>query len=235
MQVKAIICDTGGTVFDWHTAVCTGFENAGSARGIKADWPALTKTWRKLSTKKVDVGLPMVNGKIEVDMDDVLADTLEETLNTHNVSGFTSEDRAQLVKSWRNMKPWADIPEGVRRLRKGLLVCPFTILKTALVIQASKGRVDWDCIISCEMIGVYKTDPRTYATAAHWLDLPKESVLLVTTHNNDLKAAHKYGYKTAFIYRPKEWSDIASLDPEPDPSADIVANDFEDLASKLGL
>lgn len=234
--VRAIITDTGGTVFDWHTAVQTAFTEVGGARDLSAEWSALTKTWRKLSTTRVDKGLPLApSGKVDMDMDDVLRETLNQTLAQHSVTGFTAEDEAELVHSWRNMKPWDDIPSGVARLRKALYVVPFTILKAAQVIQASKGYVDWDTVVSCEMIGIYKTHPTTYATACKWLDLPKEQVLLVTTHNNDLRAAHAFGLRTAFVYREKEWSDMPSLDSEPDPVADWVAKDFEDLARQLGL
>jgi 2-haloacid dehalogenase len=170
-----------------------------------------------------------------MDMDDVLRETLTQTLEKHGVTGLTEQDRGELVLSWRDMPPWEDIPNGVKRLRKGLVVCPFTILKTTLIIQASRGKVEWDAVISCEMIGVYKTDPRTYAAAAKWLDFDKEEVLLVTAHTNDLLAGHRYGMKTAFIRREKEWGDIENYDLTPAREADYVADSFEELAQQLGL
>ena len=237
--IKAIITDTGGTVFDWHSAVLSAFTSIGGSAGLTADWSALTKTWRKLSTTRVDKGLPFgPSGRVEMDMDDVLLETLLQTLTAHEIDAgaFSDAQKKELVLSWRQMAPWSDVPSGVARLRKRLIVCPFTILKTRLVIDASRGKVDWDTIISCEQIGVYKTDPRTYATAVHWLDLTKEEVLLVTTHNNDMTHGKKFGLRTAFVYRPKEWYDMASLDPEPaQGAADFVAKDFEDLATQLGL
>jgi 2-haloacid dehalogenase len=234
-DISALIFDTGGTIFDWHTAVVEGFTRVGAARGVDADWPAMTKTWRRLSTTMVDQGLPSENGRAVVDMDDVLLTTLQETLDTHSTTGFTAADQAELVLAWRRMQPWPDVPSGLPRLRSRFVVAPFTILKAALVIQASRrGGLSWDTVISCEMIGVYKTHPDTYATAARWLDQPHDGMLLVTTHNNDLEAAHRFGFHTAFIYRPDEWRDIASLDPEPSELADFVAQDLDDLADQLG-
>ncbi len=49
---EALIFDTGGTVFDWHTAVKTSLESVGSARGLDADWGAVTKAWRRRSTTR---------------------------------------------------------------------------------------------------------------------------------------------------------------------------------------
>jgi len=233
--VRAIVCDTGGTVFDWHTAVADALADQGGRRGIVADWPAVTKTWRRLSTRMVDRGLPKDAGRITMDMDDVLSVTLDETLVSHDVHGFSDEDRRALVHSWRSMPAWPDILPGVAALRTAYPVAPFTILKAALVVEASRrSGVSWDAVISCEMIGEYKTHPATYHTAARWLDVPIESLLLVTTHNNDLDAGHALGLRTAFVYRPDEWADEASDDPEPSPNADLVASDFVDLARQLG-
>ena len=85
-----------------------------------------------------------------------------------------------------------------------------------------------------EMIGIYKTDRVAYETAAHWLDRRHDQILLVTCHNNDLRAAHAYGFKTAFVNRPDEWGDERSPDAEADPAADVVCEGFEDLADRLG-
>jgi len=93
----------------------------------------------------------------------------------------------------------------------------------------------WDAVFSCEMMGIYKTHPHTYETAARWLDLSPRRIMLVSTHNNDIRAARACGFQTAFVYRPAEWWDIASPDPEPGNDAQLVAADFIDLARQLGV
>lgn len=235
-SVSALIVDTGGTLFDWHTAVHRALERLGAKRGIAADWPAVTRTWRTLSTSMVDAGLPEEGGRATMDMDDVLADTLRATLEQHRVTGFASDDVADLVLAWRRMDPWPDVPAALPVLRRRYVVAPFTILRSALVVEVSRrAGLSWDAVISCEMIGVYKTQRLAYETAARWLDLPPERILLVSTHNNDIRAARSYGFHTAFLYRPREWGDIASSDPEPGEAAEIVADDLKDLARQAGL
>ncbi len=234
-RVAALIFDTGGTLFDWHTAVRTALERRGTERGIRADWSAVTKTWRRLSTTMVERGLPEVAGRATMDMDGVLAVTLGSALERHGISGFGEDDRAALVLGWREMAAWPDVPVGLPLLRSRYVVAPFTILRTALVIEASRNAgLSWDAIISCEMIGVYKTQRPAYEAAARWLDLPHDRVMLVSTHNNDIRAARSYGFHTAFLYRPTEWWDIPSLDPEPGDAVELVADGLVDLARKLG-
>lgn len=235
-SIAAMLFDTGGTLFDWHSAIHRALERRGSDRGISADWPAVTKTWRTLSTSMVDAGLPQAGGRATMNMDDVLALTLRTALEQASVSGFTPHDEADLVLAWRHMEPWPDVPVAVPLLRRRFVVAPFTILPTALVVEVSKrADLSWDAIISCEMIGIYKTHRTAYETAARWLDLPPERIMLVSTHNNDIAAARAYGFHTAFVYRPREWSDIPSRDPEPGDAVEVVARDLVDLARQCGL
>jgi 2-haloacid dehalogenase len=235
-DVAALIFDTGGTLFDWHVAVHRALERQGRQRGIEADWAAVTKTWRRLSTTMVDQGMPEENGRATLDMDGVLALTLDQALEKHGITAFSAEDKAALVLGWREMAPWPDVPVGLPILRSRYVVAPFTILRAALVIECTKrAGLSWDAIISCEMIGVYKTRKPAYMTAAHWLDLPPERIMLCSTHNNDIRAARSYGFHTAFLYRPHEWWDIPSLDPEPGEAVELVAQDTIDLVRKLGL
>jgi 2-haloacid dehalogenase len=222
-------------VFDWHSGVSTALARIGDASGYGGDWPALTKEWRRLSTGMVEDGLPTDGGRASLDMDDVLRLTLDDLLSRRGLGDITEQARRELVHAWHDLDAWDDVKSGLPRLRKRFVAAPFTILNTRLVIDASRrARLSWDCVISCEMIGIYKTLPGAYETASRWLALPHDRILLVTTHNNDLRAGHTYGFPTAYIHRPHEWGDIPSPDPDPDPLADMICEDFDDLADQLG-
>ena len=71
-------------------------------------------------------------------------------------------------------------------------------------------------------------------SAVELLELKKNEVMMVAAHPSDLQAASKLGLRTAFVPRPLEHG--PDREPEkPDPDAvDIVARDFNDLATKLG-
>ena len=57
---------------------------------------------------------------------------------------------------------------------------------------------------------------------------------MVAAHQGDLLAAAATGMRTAFVPRPKEAGPNFPVDLTPDPSFDIVAADFHDLAAQLG-
>ena len=59
--------------------------------------------------------------------------------------------------------------------------------------------------------------------------------MMVAAHRNDLFAAAGQGLKTAFVCRPLEFGLSGAPDLETDPSFDIGAQDFRDLASQLGV
>jgi len=233
-EVKAIVCDTGGTVFDWFTPVCDALALAGVRHGVSADWAAVTRTWRMASTRLVDRGMPQHQDGRPWDMDDALDDTLDVALDEAGVV-FPDEARGELVRAWRRMPAWPDVAPGVRRLRELVPVAPFTILRTALIVEASRlSGIVWDTVISCETFGIYKTQPDSYRWAARIFDVRREDLLIVTTHNNDLEAAADMGLRTAFIHRPDEWGGAPSDDPDPSPRADATVSAFGEVEALLG-
>nr|WP_207956043.1 hypothetical protein [Rubrobacter marinus] len=58
-------------------------------------------------------------------------------------------------------------------------------------------------------------------------------MMLVAAHPSDLRAARTHGLRTAYVLRQMEWGPDREPEP-PDPSFDVNAEDFLDLAEKLG-
>src|SRR5690606_18145132 len=103
-----------------------------------------------------------------------------------------------------------------------------------LVDLARHGGLEWDCILSADLIGHFKPDPECYRSAARLLDVAPGELMLVASHKSDLQAAMTSGLRAAFVLRPEEFAPGANVDLTPDPAFDIVATDFGDLATQLG-
>jgi len=111
----------------------------------------------------------------------------------------------------------------------------FTILSLALIIDVSRRNgIAWDAVISCEMLRVYKPQPEAYRAAARLLQADPAEILMVACHNFDLDAARAEGFRTAFIRRQDEWGPAGSPDPVPNPSTDIIVDNFAALSNRLG-
>ncbi len=228
--IKALTFDTGGTVLDWHTGISRALEQAGQRYGLALDWPAIANEYRRRSLRRM-VGSVSPGFNI----DDVHRDVLDELANEHSLAVLTRRERAEIVRTWHTLRAWSDFVPALNRLRAGYPVVSFTILSTALVIDVSRlNGITWDCLICCEMLDVYKTQPEAYQRAARLLQLRPDELLMVACHNFDLLAARREGYRTAFVRRPQEWGDAGPPDPVPDPSIDLVVDDFPALAAALG-
>ena len=104
-----------------------------------------------------------------------------------------------------------------------------------LTNMAEHSGLPWDCILPAELAKHYKPDPEVYQMAAELLSLAPDQIMMVAAHKGDLRAAQSVGFRTAFIPRPLEFGPQRTPDVTPDPSFDLVASDFNDLADKLGV
>jgi 2-haloacid dehalogenase len=228
--VKALAFDTGGTVLDWYTGVRTALERAGTRREVSADWDGITREYRRRS---LQIMLGAVGPKFSID--DVHRWVLEQLLTEHHLTALSPGDREEIWQSWHQLRAWPDVPAALIRLRRRYVVASFTILSTSLVIDVSRTNgLTWDALIACEMLGVYKTHPAAYRTAAGLLGLKPREIVMVACHNFDLLAARAEGYRSAFVRRPTEWGSTGPPDPTPDPAHDIVTDDVDQLATLLG-
>jgi 2-haloacid dehalogenase len=229
-ELEILAFDTGGTILDWHSGIGGTLAACGHRRGVAHDWPALTNEYRRRALRR------MV-GQVDPDfnIDDVHRELLDELLREAGIAAFTADDRAAIVARWHALDAWPDFVPGVARLKRRYLCVSFTILSLALVIAVSRrNRIEWDAVIACEMLRVYKTRPEAYQRTARLLQVPPQRILMVACHNFDLDAARAEGYRTAFVRRPDEWGPGGPPDPTPNRACDIVVDDFAQLAERLG-
>jgi 2-haloacid dehalogenase len=229
-SVKILAFDTGGTILDWHGGISAVLAEAGRRRGVAHDWPVLTNEYRRRALRRIvnQVDPPF-------NMDDVHRELLDDLLGEAKITAFTAEDRAAIAARWHQLDAWPDFVPGFERLKRRYVCVSFTLLSLALVIAVSRRNgINWDAVISCELLRVYKTKPEAYQRVAKLLQMPPGNILMVACHNFDLDAARGEGYRTAFVRRPDEWGPAGPPDPNPNPGCDIVVDGFAALADQLG-
>jgi 2-haloacid dehalogenase len=210
-EIKALTFDVGGTVLDWHRGLSRAFADAGVRRGINADWPAIANEYRRRSLQAM-VGQTSPSFNI----DDVHRHMLDAVIQAHDLSKFTLDDREIIRRTWHELDAWPDFPAALARLRRKYAVVAFTILSTSLIVDVSRRNgLTWDAVVSCDMIGVYKTRPPAYDTCARWLGHRPAELLMVACHNFDLLAARGAGYRSAFVKRPARMGSRRAAGPAP--------------------
>jgi len=227
-QIKVLAFDTGGTVLDWHAGLTAEMAAWGVAHGIERDWHALANEHRRRSlrrmTNTVDPGF---------NIDDVHRDVVSEVFDENGLGGSTEERRA-IAMRWHKLDAWPDFAPALRRLRQRRTCVSFTILSLSLIVDVSRRNgLEWDAVIPCELLRVYKPQPDAYRCAAAFLAVEPHEILMVACHNFDLDAARGVGYRTAFVRRPDEWGPAGPPDPVPNPATDLVVDGFAELADRL--
>jgi 2-haloacid dehalogenase len=227
-QIKVLAFDTGGTVLDWHAGLSAEMATWGAARGIERDWHALANEHRRRSLRRMTNTVdPSFN------IDDVHREVLSAVFDENGLGG--TPERQAIARRWHQLDVWPDFVPALRRLRRQRICVSFTILSVSLIVDASRRNgIDWDAVISCEMLRVYKPLPDAYRRAASLLDVEPHEILMVACHNFDLDAARGVGYRTAFVRRPDEWGPGGPPDPVPSLANDLVVGGFSELADRLG-
>ncbi len=227
--IRALAFDTGGTVLDWHGGLVQALQRVVSPLGLQADWHAVANDWRRRTMQGI-VG----QMRPAFHMDDVHRRVLDETLAHFGLQALGDAQRDALWRTWHQLDTWPDFPAALAAMRRALPVVSFTMLPTALVVDVSRRNgISWDAIISCEMIGAYKPHAEAYRTAARWLNLAPEQVLMVACHNFDLNAAQDAGMRTAFVRRPDEWGPAGPPDPLPNRAHDFIEDGFDGLCRSV--
>jgi len=233
-QVRALTFDVFGTVVDWRSSVIREVTAAAGTLGVDGDWGAFVDEWRY---KGYIGGIQKVlSGEWpHMSADELHWRKLEELLPKYGLAALDEPARQNLNLAWHRLDPWPDSVAGILRLRQKYIVSTLSNGNVALLVNMAKyAGLTWDCILSAELTGAFKPAPQCYANGAALLGLKPEEVMMVAAHKNDLTAAQAVGLQAAYVPRPNEAGPNRQVDLSPDPAFQVVATDFDDLATKLG-
>lgn len=231
--VKALVFDVFGTVVDWRTSVTQEVEALAKRKKLTVDGAKFADAWRGgygPSMNRVRTGeMPWTR------LDGLHRMILDKILIDFGITGLSETETDALNRAWHRLRPWPDAVAGLTRLKKRFIIAPLSNGNISLMTDMAKhSGLPWDCILGAELVRHYKPDPVVYQSAADFLDLEREEVMMVAAHLGDLRAAKKEGLRTAFVARPLEYGPNGKPDLKADASADISATDFNDLAARLG-
>lgn len=232
-SVKALVFDVFGTVVDWRSSVAKEVEALAKRKGLKVDALKFADAWRAgygPSMNRVRQGeLPWTR------LDRLHRMILDRILADFGVTGLSEAETGALNRAWHRLKPWPDAVSGLTRLKKRFTIAPLSNGNIALMTAMAKhGGLPWDCILGAELVRHYKPDREVYESAADFLDLQRDEVMMVAAHSGDLRAAKEVGLKTAFVPRPLEFGPGGRAELKAAAPVDLSIKDFNDLASQLG-
>lgn len=143
---------------------------------------------------------------------------------------FTEQHVGRLMAAWRDLKPFPDVAEGLRRLkgRYRLVVLSNGERSFLDYLVAQRIAFPFDAVISVQEVGVFKPHPAVYRVAARLLGEEPYHLLMVSANSFDVMGARSCGYHGAWVNRE-------GLPYEETPyRPDLTVKDFQDLAQALG-
>lgn len=236
-NVRALVFDVFGTVVDWRSGVAREAAPFLARHGAGAADPLVfADAWRRRYAPSME---EVRSGRRPFTRLDVLhRENLEAVLPEFGIDPqrLPAAELDQLNLAWHRLDPWPDSVAGLTRLKAGYIIAPLSNGNVILMIDmAKRAGLPWDAILGAEVAQAYKPMPQAYLRTAEILALQPEQVCLVAAHNGDLAAARKCGLRTAFVARPAEHGPGQTSDLVAEQAWDLVATDFGDLASQLGI
>lgn len=231
-MIKALAFDVFGTVVDWRSSIIREGELLGARKGLKVDWPAFADAWRAGYRPAMDRVMRGDQGWANIDK--LHREILDALIPRFPIGGLNEDELQHLNRAWHRLMPWPDSVPGLNRLRSRFVLATLSNGNISLLVDMAKhSGLPWDCVLSGELIGKYKPDLEVYRMAARLLGVETGELMLVAAHPPDLLAAKRAGLKAAYVPRPLEHGP-GKAPPPADPSFEVVATDFLDLAAKLG-
>ncbi len=232
--VEALCFDVFGTVVDWRSSVIREGRALGAEKGIDIDWVAFADAWRagyQPAMEEVRSG-----GQGWVILDELHRNILDRLIDKFGIEDLGEDEKVHLNKVWHRLDPWPDSVAGLTRLRTHYTLATLSNGNVALLVNmAKRAGLPWDAVLGAEVARAYKPTLDSYKTTVAMLGLAPEQAMMVAAHNGDLEYAAKTGMRTAFVSRPTEYGPNQTIDFEAQGDWDVVAEDFADLATKLGV
>jgi 2-haloacid dehalogenase len=231
-ELRALVFDVFGTCVDWRGSIIAEGPALDARWGTSTDWAALADAWRA----KYQPALEEVrSGRRPWTILDVLhRESLDALAPGFGLGGLDEAARDHLNRAWHRLRPWPDTVTGLTRLKSRFVIGPLSNGNFALLTNMAKhAGLPWDVNLSVELYRAYKPQPASYLGAVALLGLRPDETMMVAAHYADLQAAAACGLRTAYVHRPREFGDRPRNDLPAHPKLDLIAKDFEDLATQL--
>lgn len=230
-EIKALTFDVFGTVVDYRRSITALGRAITQRTGVVIDWAELADAWRAAYRPGMDAA--MAAGGDWIDVDEIYRRALLTLAVRFGLDGLPPAEFDELAGVWSRLTPWGDSVPGLCRLRGRFIVAALSNGNVRMLVDMARhADLPWDLVLSAELCGAYKPDPRAYRMALRLLRVVPQELLMVAAHAAELRAVQELGIRTALVLRPLEHG--PGVDVDRAGSFDFVANDLTDLAAQLG-
>jgi 2-haloacid dehalogenase len=160
-----------------------------------------TRAWR---AKQFEYGFLRSITNRHADFFEVTEDALVYTAESLKLD-LPADTRKRLLNAYLTLKPWPDAVDALRKLKaSGVRIITISNFSPKMLRANAEnaGITDlFDELLSTEVNGTYKPDPRAYALGMERLKLPKEEIVFAAFGGWDAYGAKNFGYTTYWVNR----------------------------------
>jgi 2-haloacid dehalogenase len=205
VNLKALVFDAYGTLFDVHSVVAEG-ERRFPGRG--AD---LSRLWRQKQLEYT--WLRSLMGRYE-DFEHITSDALVHACNALGVE-LVDQARSALMNAYLELSPYPDVGGALASLaprRLAILSNGSPRMLEAVVRHAGLENA-FDAVLSVDRLRIYKPHPGVYALAVDRLGVDAPDIGFVSSNFWDISGAASFGFRTFWINRAGAAADELGFRP----------------------
>ena len=116
MATKALIFDVFGTLVDWRSSIAREAQTLLSPLGLSTDWHAFADDWRNEYQPAMEKVRSGQRGFCK--LDELHRGNLDIVLERLGWSQVDEATRQQLNLGWHRLEQWAEVQQGLMRLRQ---------------------------------------------------------------------------------------------------------------------
>ena len=224
-QIKVCMFDQYGTVVDMQSGLVEVATPYLKSKGWTGRPDAFVTWWRRthFENSMIDALLHTTHTSYREIGQRAVAYTLERAGIEH-----TAQEVAELVEAIVRLKPFADVPAALARMRTRYKLAVLSNGDPDMLENArAHHQVPFDAVISVAQAGSFKPHVVTYTTAARLMGVEMHEVLFIANHAFDCIGAKSAGMRTAFIDRRSR--PFGGTPHQPD----VVMPDMQSLAEHL--
>lgn len=224
-QIKVCMFDQYGTVVDMQSGLVEVATPYLKSKGWTGRPDAFVTWWRRthFENSMIDALLHTTHTSYREIGQRAVAYTLERAGIEH-----TAQEVAELVEAIVRLKPFADVPAALARMRTRYKLAVLSNGDPDMLENArAHHQVPFDAVISVAEAGSFKPHVVTYTTAARLMGVELHEVLFIANHAFDCIGAKSAGMRTAFIDRRSR--PFGGTPHQPD----VVMPDMQSLAENL--
>ena len=204
-DIKAIVFDAYGTLFDVNSAVekCKG--------KIGDKWEGFANFWRTTQLEYTWLRSLMKRHK---DFWQVTEDSLEKSMKAFKID---SSMKNELLNLYKVLSPYPEVKEVLKKLKEkeyrlAILSNGTPALLNELVKSNNLENI-FDDIFSVEEVGIYKPDSKVYDMPVKKYQIKADKVAFLSANTWDVSGGGNYGYNAIWTNRNNNVFD--NLDYKP--------------------